>query len=454
MADRAPRRRPRVRAASLLRRCAVFAVGFAVLAGCGGQSEQDRVAAVARAYDRAFVTGDGTRACALMTPSLRRQIISITGPGPSCAQFVARSPTAVRDSFGLHPFVSEVKINGSRASATVRTNAGMAVLPLAHEDGRWRVDGPARYLSRVWLEADYRILDAAGISASSIASILVKRVDAIIGTRAEARAIGPDEVRLSVAEPTRVAELALASGRGAGRFGLYDWEADAVTPAGRPVADQLERGERSALLISQGSQTDGPGAAGGMTAEHANDVSSDRLMASASAPSAGARGQIPRNWIVVLGKAPSAAGIRGGGDPNARWFVLRDSPVVTRADITHAYASSNQRGEADINLGFTARGARAFQRLTAAIARRGATLSTGQLAVNQHIAVLLEGRVVSVVHVDFRVYPHGIPTANGVSIVGGFSAATAQQLAGEIIAPPMPAALQLIHSSTFTRKGS
>ena len=434
---------------------AALAATVAALAGCGGQSEQDRVSQVARAYADAYVAGDGVTLCALMTASLRRELTTIAHEDkPSgCAQVVAFSAGAVRDVSAIHPFVSAVRVSGSRARATIRTGAGVGVLPLAREASRWRVSGPVHYTARVWREADYRVREAAGISPSSLAGILVRRAEAIIGTRAEARAIGPDEVRLAVAQPARLTDLKLVTARGAGRFGLYDWEADALTPAGRQVADQLRHRDGSALLISQGSETDGPGAAGGMTEGHALEVASAGSLADYAARSRAKRTALPPNLIVVQGKAPSAAAVAGGLDPDARYFVLKDLPAVTRADITHAYANVDPRGDPDINLGFTPRGASAFRRLTAAIARRGAGLSTPQLAFNQHIAVVLDGRLLSVDHVDFHVYPFGIPTAHGVDITGGFSPTTAQQLAAEITAPPQPAALQLIHSATFTRRG-
>ena len=42
---------------------------------------------------------------------------------------------------------------------------------------------------------------------------------------------------------------------------------------------------------------------------------------------------------------------------------------------------------------------------------------------------------------------------HGAQLTGGFSPATAQQLAAEIAAPPLPAALERIDSTRFTRHG-
>ncbi len=215
---------------------------------------------MARAYDRAFVAHDGRALCTLMTASLRYELTTAGGTGPhtTCAETVAFADGAIRDVAALHPVVTAVRISGAHASATVRANSGIGVLPLAREAGRWRVAGPVRYLSRLWLQADYRIRGAGGMSAASIAGIVAERARALIGTFAQARAIGHDEVRLSVAGPVRLADLSLATRRDGGRLALYDWEADALTPAGKPVSHGLRQNDGSAQLISQGSETRRP----------------------------------------------------------------------------------------------------------------------------------------------------------------------------------------------------
>ena len=90
--------------------------------------------------------------------------------------------------------------------------------------------------------------------------------------------------------------------------------------------------------------------------------------------------------------------------------------------------------------------------LTAEVARRGAMLSTPKLAVNQHFAVVLDGKLLSVVYVNYHVYRLGIPAFEATDIGGGFSPATADQLAKEIGAPPLPADLQILRATTITRR--
>src|SRR5581483_4932007 len=119
----------------------------------------------------------------------------------ACAQTIAFARSSVRDLSALDPTVTAVRVRGSRASATIRSTAGVATLPLALEVGRWRVAGPVHYIRRTWLQTDYRVRDAGGLSAWAVASSLDRRARRLVGTLAQAQAIGPDEVRVAVAEP-------------------------------------------------------------------------------------------------------------------------------------------------------------------------------------------------------------------------------------------------------------
>ena len=117
-----------------------------------------------------------------------------------------------------------------------------------------------------------------------------------------------------------------------------------------------------------------------------------------------------------------------------------------------AYAATDPLGNPDIALSFTPRGMRRFQRLTAELAQRGAAVSGPDLSLNQHIVAVLDGQLLSVLYVDFRAHPNGISAVNGAQITGGFTPTTAQQLAREIAAPPLPASLERIDSATVTRR--
>lgn len=249
-----------------------------------------------------------------------------------------------------------------------------------------------------------------------------------------------------MAEPARLADLAPVTRRDHGRLSVYDWEADAITPAGKPVSEELEQHDDAAMLISQGSGDELPGTAGGLPRRAAV------RLAAAQRPRGELRGGVPRGWIVVAGEPPSRAAVDAGADPSAGYFVLRDHAALSRSDITDAYLTFDARGRPAIGIEFTPEGAQAFQRLSAEVARRGARLSTPGLTVNQHFAAVLDGKILSVIYLDYHVYPHGIPSQAATEIAGGFTPVAAYRMANQIAAEPLPADLQLIRFTTVSRR--
>lgn len=437
---------PAVRRPSLAWRLAAVAATLGVLAGCGGQSASDQVTAVVQAYNRAYVAGNGRAICALMTSSLRHEFSSFGGKQTSCAEFVSFAAATRHNDYAPHLIITAVQIRGSRASATFRGRAGVGTFPLSREAGRWRIAGPVHYISRNWLQADYRVRDAGGLSASAVASILDRRARTMIGAYVLTSAIGRDEVRIAVAEPAQLSDLAPITRRDEGRLAFYDWEADALTPAGKPVSEELDHRDDAALLISQGSGPESPGTAGGLPRRAAV------RLAAAQRPRGERREGVPHGWIVAAGEPPSPAAVDAGADPAAAYFVLRDHPALSRSDITDAYMTFDAQGRPAIAIEFTPAGDRAFQRLSAEVARRGAMLSTPGLAVNQHFAAVLDGKILAVIYLDYHLYPHGIPSEGGTDIAGGFTPVAAYRLANQIAAAPLPADLQLIRSTTVSRR--
>jgi hypothetical protein len=419
-------------------RPAALAAAIGVLGGCGGHSGPNRVRAVAQAYERALLTGNGRTACSLMTADLRREF----GASPaSCAQAVALFAPTRRDASSRCPIVTAVHVDGGRATVTLRSAAGVSTLPLSGKGGHWRVAGRLHYVSRNWLRADYRLQNAGGLSASAVASILDERVRRLIGPLVATWAIGPDEVRVEVAEPVRLADLAPVTRRDPGRLAFYDWEADVLTAAGTPVVNGLRDRDGSAMLISQGSGSDPPGTIGGLPLRAAMKLAAVQRPIAGARPSQRLVRGVPRGWTVLAGE-----------DPSTQYFVLRDREALSRSDITDSYLTVDGSGRPAIGIRFTPHGARALQRLTAEVARRGAMLSTPKLAVNQHFAVVLDGKLLSVVYVNCHFYRLGIPASEATDIGGGFSPTTADQLAKEIGAPPLRADLQLLRATTITRR--
>jgi hypothetical protein len=393
---------------------------------------------VARGYERALLTGDARAACSLMSARVHREF---GASATSCAQAVALLVPSRRDASSRYPIVTAVRVDGARAIATLRSSAGVSTLPLSREDGHWRVAGRLHYVSRNWLQADYRVRNAGGLDASAVAIILAERARRLADPLATAWAIGPDTVRLQVAEPVRLADLAPVTRREAGRLAFYDWEANVLTPAGTPVAEGLRNGDDTAMLISQGSGSEPPGTTGGLPLRAAMKLAAaQRPVAAVGRSQRQVRG-VPRGWTVLAGE-----------DPSAQYFVLRDRVALSRSDVTDSYLTVDGSGRPAIGIRFTPHGARALQRLTAEVSRRGAMLSAPQLAVNQHFAVALDGKLLSVVFVDHGVYRLGIPADEAIDIAGGFSPTTADLLAKEIGASPLPADLQLMRARTFSRR--
>jgi hypothetical protein len=303
------------------------------------------------------------------------------------------------------------------------------------------VAGRVHYIVRNWLQVDYRLTHADRLSASSVAGILERRAGRIIGALVHVQAIGSHEVRVAVAEPARLSDLARVTRRDVGRLAFYDWETNALTPSGRTVSQALREQDATAMLISQGSGTQPPGATGGLPLRAAVKLAAKQRAVAGARPSQPTFPGVPPGWMVIAGETP-----------DAQYFVLRDHPALSRSDVADAYETVDARGRPAIAIRFTPDGGRAFHRLSAEIARRGAALSTPQLSLNQHLATVLDGKLVSVIYVDYHVYPHGIPTPDGSDIAGGFSPLSAYRLANLISAPPLPVDLQLLSTTTVTRR--
>jgi len=419
-------------------RSAALAAAIGALGGCGGHSGSDQISAVARAYERALLTGNGRTACSVMSADVRRVF---GASAASCAQAVALFAPTRRDASSRYPTVTAVHVDGGRATATLRSAAGVSTLPLSRKGGQWRVAGRLHYVSRNWLQADYRLRNAGGLSASAVATILDERVRRLVGPLVAVGAIGPDELRVEIAEPVRLADLAPVTRHDQGRLAFYDWEADVLTAAGTPVAEGLRSRDGGAMLISQGSGSEPPGTTGGLPLRAAMKLAAAQRPIAGATPSQRHVRGVPRGWTVLAGE-----------DPSAQYFVLRDRETLSRSDITDSYLTVHGSGRLAIGIRLTPHGARALQRLTAEVARRGAMLSTPKLAVNQHFAVVLDGKLLSVVYVNYHVYRLGIPGFEATDIGGGFSPATADQLAKEIGAPPLPADLQILRATTITRR--
>jgi len=146
--------------------------------------------------------------------------------------------------------------------------------------------------------------------------------------------------------------------------------------------------------------------------------------------------------IVVLQATPSSFAhpvqIR---DPSAQFFVLKDHVALFGQDITNPQQSTDQTGAPDVTFGFTSNGNKAFSAVTAAIAHRGDLVSGPGETLNEHFAIALDTRLISVPSIDFKAYPDGIAGNRGADITGGFTTESAHDLATILRFGPLAATL-------------
>ena len=114
------------------------------LAACGGSAEED-VESTLDSYLKSFARGDGARSCELMTEQTRRQFVDrvkLVTKTSDCG----RSINAIRKQAGSTVMqalekteITEIKVDGDRASAKLTSGANTSRAQLRKEDGEWRV---------------------------------------------------------------------------------------------------------------------------------------------------------------------------------------------------------------------------------------------------------------------------------------------------------------------------
>jgi len=143
--------------------------------------------------------------------------------------------------------------------------------------------------------------------------------------------------------------------------------------------------------------------------------------------------EVPVGTIVVEDQSPT-------GEAGAeRYFVLRDEPALSGADITDPEQGTDAEGQPVVSFGFTDEGAERFEALTGAIAESGA--AAGQ---PYSMAIVLDGVIVSRPIIDYTENPDGIDAGNGAQISGGSTVAEAQQLADLLATGALPVQLRLV----------
>jgi SecD/SecF fusion protein len=339
---------------------------------------------------------------------------------------------------------------------------------------------------------------------SRAVDIMRNRVDQLGVTEPQIQTSGGNQITVDLPSVSDVGRAEKLVGTTA-RLEFYDWEANALAPSGKPVADLLQSQDQTALQISQGlGGAPGNPGAGSMglykavllASKQPKQVSSDNGRegpeyfmfgapgSAACAAAARAQGTTPLLGTHCLLSGPDdnlqdlnsglPAGIHASqgqtlavqqgtvvlqavpqnftkapswSNPNAQFFVLKDHVSLFGNDITNPQQNTDQSGQPDVTFGFTSRGAKLFQSVTAAIARRGDLVSGLGQTYEQHFAVALDTQLITVPSINFKQYPTGIPGDNGADITGGFTITSAQDLATQLRLGALPISLKLISES-------
>ena len=149
---------------------------------------------------------------------------------------------------------------------------------------------------------------------------------------------------------------------------------------------------------------------------------------------------VPQGTRVLQALAPEQV---DAASPAAQFFVLRDDVALNGHDIVSPRRTADASGQSAVSFGLTAAGERLFQATTRAVARRGDEASTLGETLDQHFAIVLDSRLLTVPSIDFKQYPDGIQTTQA-DIAGGFTRQSAGDLATQLRYGALPLALRVV----------
>ncbi len=337
--------------------------------------------------------------------------------------------------------------------------------------------------------------------------IMRERVDQLGVAEPQIQTSGDGTITAALPDITDIARAERLVGTTA-QLEFYDWEANTLTSSGKTVASQLQIQDPTAIEISQGLSSaalpgepgagsmplyqavqlaakqpaqassdnsrlgplyymfGAPGSAACATAAKAQGVTPQigshcllsgpddtrqDLLTGLPAGVSASQGQtlvVPPGTVVLQAANVSSSKPVNPNSPSAQFYVLQDHVALLGSDITNPQQSSDSTtGQPDVTFGFTSKGQKAFQKVTAEIARRGELSSTIGHSYQQHFAVALDNQLITVPSIDYTQYPDGIDGTNGADITGGFTIQSAQDLATQLRLGALPIKLKLISES-------
>ena len=302
----------------------------------------------------------------------------------------------------------------------------------------------------------YRVAPAPGDDGAAMAEraaeVLRARIAAAGIADARVTVVG-DRVGVDANSADRAAIAALAA---PGTLAIYDWEESVLGPDGRPAPgdDGVTGGPgagqeasvsryEAVLRAAKAQGTSGPPAFWLVDDAAREVLAGPQLSRDAldreSAPEGARVAEVPGGVRVVQAERSSPAAPGG-------WYALDDSAALGNADVADARAArDSMTGEPAAVFDFTPAGQRAFGELTREIAQRGADArrpGEDPIQAAQHLAMVLDDRLVAVPFINFQETPDGIDGKTGAQIQGGLSSQRAEQIAIILNTGPMPVALE------------
>jgi SecD/SecF fusion protein len=330
-------------------------------------------------------------------------------------------------------------------------------------------------------------VDAATISQAI--SIIQSRVNQLGVSNATVTSAGNNEIDVSLAGVKNVQQAEAEVGTTAQLY-FYDWEANVLGPNGQPAGPNgfSVSGDDDAAADDGGS----PGTSSDALTEYAAVMRAAKQPAHhyplESAPNgtyyyvdpakqtvvtpkgetaqtrAEAKGYLELDIAQAGKKLPADARlvyvkpgtvVRQALTPNGNanqnynfYYVLRDDPVISGKDVTNPIEQQDPTtSEVVVSFGFKGPAVKAFENVTANIARRGSENTIGANDNFQHFAITLDQRLITIPYIDFTQYPNGITDAStGSEISGDFTISSAQKLANLLASGALPINLAVISS--------
>ncbi len=331
------------------------------------------------------------------------------------------------------------------------------------------------------------------------------RVDTLGVSAATIQTTGGNQITVSLPQVHDVARAEKLVGS-TSQLLFYDWEGNLLLPSGRTVASKLLVQDPTAVQMSTGGTTI-PGApgAGSMSLYNAVKLASQQPTQPASpsqshkgpvyymfgapgsaacaaaakfynvtnllgqrcllsgpdnsisdlnsglptgvVPSEGQTLAVPQGTVVLQAVDPDQSHPISPNSSSAQFYVLNDHVALFGKDITNPQQSTDTAGNPDVNFGFTSTGQPEFQNVTAQIAHRGQLDSPFGQQQNQHFAVALDNKLLTVPSIDYKQFAAGIPGDTGAEITGNFTTSSASTLATQLRLGALPINLKQISES-------